>query len=330
MKVLFIGGTGKISSACTVAALQRGVDLYLLNRGKSWRTVPEGVKEIHADISDKKSVVNALNDQTFDVVVNWIVFTPEEIERDIDLFKGRTGQYIFISSASAYHKPVISLPITESTPLHNPFWSYSQKKIACEKRLYRACFEENFPITIVRPSHTYDETMLIVSGNYTTVNRMRKGKKVIIHGDGTSLWTVTHNSDFAKGFTGLLGNHYAIGEAVHITSDQVLTWNQIYELVAARAGAELQAVHLPSELIAAYDSEWGAGLLGDKSHSAVFDNTKIKRLVPDFNASIPFSRGIETIMNWYDADSSRQQVDTKLDALMDRLVERYSSLFPPL
>jgi nucleoside-diphosphate-sugar epimerase len=328
MKVLFIGGTGKISSACTVAAVQGGVDLYLLNRGKSWRTVPAGVREIHADISDKKSVLNALSDQTFDVVVNWIVFTPEEIERDIELFKGRTGQYIFISSASAYHKPVISLPITESTPLHNPFWSYSQKKIACEKRLYQACFEENFPITIVRPSHTYDETMLIVSGNYTTVHRMRQGKKVIIHGDGTSLWTVTHNSDFAKGFTGLLGNHYAIGEAVHITSDQVLTWNQVYELVAAQAGAELRAVHLPSELIAAYDAEWGAGLLGDKAHSAVFDNTKIKRLVPDFNASIPFSRGIETVMNWYDADSSRQQIDTNLDALMDRLVDRYSSLFP--
>lgn len=328
MKVLFIGGTGIISSACSQLALDRGIDLYLLNRGQSTRPVPEGAHVLHGDIRDPDSARQALGDHRFDAVVNWIAFTPEHIESDLQLFGGRTGQYIFISSASAYQKPPVSLPVTESTPLYNPHWLYSRNKIACEERLVRAYREDGFPITIVRPSHTYDRTMLPLQGRYTMVHRMRQGKKVIVHGDGTSLWVLTHHRDFAKGFVGLLGNNHAIGDAFHITSDEILTWNQIYELIAQAAGAEAQIVHIPSDLIAAFDANWGAGLLGDKAHSTVFDNSKIKRIVPDYVAAIPFARGAEEIMAWYDADPARQVVDPALDALMDRMIAAYESIQP--
>ena len=236
MKVLFIGGTGVISSACSQLAVECGFDLYLLNRGESKREIPKGANVLNADIRDKNSVEKAIGTHNFDVVVDWIAFTLEHIETDIELFKDRTNQYIFISSASAYQTPPTNLPVTESTPLYNPFWQYSQNKIACEERLIKAYREENFPVTIVRPSHTYDETMLPLKGRFTVIDRMRKGKKVIVHGDGTSLWTLTHHTDFAKGFVGLLGNSHAVGEAFQITSDEVLTWNQIYELAAQAAG----------------------------------------------------------------------------------------------
>jgi nucleoside-diphosphate-sugar epimerase len=330
MKVLFIGGTGIISSACTQLAIERGFDLHLLNRGRSARSAPETAKTLTGDIRDKASVIQALGDNTFDVVVDWIAFTPEHIEADLDLFRGRTKQFIFVSSASAYQTPPASLPITESTPLSNPYWAYSRAKIACEERLIHAYRQEGFPITIVRPSHTYDRTLLPTDGGYTVVDRMRKGKQVIVHGDGTSLWTLTHHRDFAKGFVGLLGNNQAIGEVFHITSDEVLTWNQIFEIVAQAAGAEANVVHIPSDLIAAFDQEWGAGLLGDKSHSMIFDNTKIKRIVPDFTATIPFVRGAEEIMAWYDAHPSRQIVDPKKDQIMDRTIAAYESSYPQM
>lgn len=322
--MLFIGGTGVISSACSKLAIEKGIDLYVLNRGQSDRTVPRKVKILHGDIRDKDSVKQALGDLQFDVVVNWIAFTPEHIETDLEIFKNRTKQYIFISSASAYQTPPLKLPVTESTPLDNPFWAYSRDKIACEQLLLKAYHEESFPVTIVRPSHTYDCTLLPFNGGYTDVKRMRQGKKVIIHGDGTSLWVLTHHKDFAKGFVGLLGNNSAIGEAFQITSDELLTWNQIYELVAHSAGTTLQVVHIPSDVIARYNPEWGAGLLGDKAHSMIFDNSKIKSIVPDFSASIPFSQGVKEIIAWYDADSTRQVVDNALDKQMDEIIAAYN------
>ncbi|MGA7304004.1 MAG: NAD-dependent epimerase/dehydratase family protein, partial [Rhodothermales bacterium] len=225
MKVLFIGGTGIISSACSRLAVENGIDLYLLNRGKSIRSVPESATVLNADFYDHDSVRSLLGSQRFDVVVDWIAYAPDRIEADLELFRDRTDQYIFISSASAYQTPPESLPVTESTPLDNPFWEYSRNKIACEERLMRAYREVGFPVTIVRPSHTYDATSIPLFGGYTAIDRMRKGKKIVVHGDGTSLWIMTHHRDFAKGFVGLLGNERAIGEAFHITSDEVLTWN---------------------------------------------------------------------------------------------------------
>lgn len=321
MKILFIGGTGTISSACAELAIERGFEVYLLNRGQSTvRTPPAGAKILTADIRDKEAVKAVLGGHNFDVVVDWIAYVPEHIETDFELFRGRTAQYIFISSASAYQKPPVRLPVTESTPLNNPFWQYSRDKIACEDRLVSAYREEGFPITIVRPSHTYSAATLPLTGRYTAVDRMRRGKKIIVQGDGTSLWTLTNNRDFAKGFAGLLGNSHAIGEAFHITSDEILTWNQIYEIVAHAAGTTAQIVHIPSDIIVKYDREWGHGLLGDKSHSMVFDNTKIKRAVPNFVAAIPFSVGVHEIIAWHDADPARQAVDKDLDALMDRII----------
>jgi nucleoside-diphosphate-sugar epimerase len=259
----------------------------------------------------------------FDVVVNWVAFTPEHIETDLALFTGRTKQYVFISSASAYQTPPTHLPITESTPLHNPFWAYSRQKIACEERLMRAYREDGFPMTVVRPSHTYDQTLLPMDGGYTVVNRMRQGQKVVVHGDGTSLWTLTHHRDFAKGFVGLLGHPAAIGDVFHITSDEWLSWNQIFQQVAAAAGAEAQLVHIPSDTLAHHNPNWGSGLLGDKAHNMIFDNSKIKRLVPDFVATIPFWQGAQEIMAWYDADPARQVIDPALNQLLDDLIARY-------
>ena len=326
MRVLFIGGTGVISSACSRLAVNCGIDLYLLNRGQTARPIPEGARVLQGDVRDRASVERALGDTTFDVVTNWINFTPEHVEADIELFRDRTGQYVFISSASAYQKPLSSLPITESTPLHNPFWAYSRAKMACEERLMQAYREDQFPVTIVRPSHTYDRTMVPLLGGYADIDRMRKGKKVIVHGDGTSLWVLTHHEDFAKGFVGLLGNDRAIGHAFHITSDELLTWNQIYAILALAAGVEPQIVHVPSELIAAFDPEVGAGLLGDKAHSVIFDNSKIKRLVPDFAATIPFSQGAKEIVAWFDADPIRQVVDEPTNHLIETIITAHEAI----
>lgn len=329
MKVLFIGGTGVISSACSGLAVERGMELYLLNRGQTTsRPIPEGVHLLHGDIRDQEAVNELLGDASFDVVVDWIAYTPEHVETDIELFRDRAGQYVLISSASAYQTPPASLPVTESTPLDNPYWGYSRAKIACEERLMQAYRQEKFPATIVRPSHTYDKTKLPTYGGYTAIARMRKGKKVIVHGDGTSLWVLTHHRDFAQGFVGLLGNQHAIGQAFHITSDEILTWNQIFEILAHAAGADARLVHVPSEYIAVFDPEWGANLLGDKAHSMIFDNTKIKRLVPDFAATIPFSWGAGEILAWFDADPARQIVDEEIDRLMDTIIDGYQSAWP--
>ena len=330
MKVLFIGGTGIISSACSALALECGIELYLLNRGKTFkRSIPAGAKLLNGDIREPDSVKTALGSLDFEAVVDWVAFTPQHIETDLDLFRGRTAQYMFISSASAYQTPPSTLPVTESTPLDNPFWEYSRNKIACEERLTQAYRQERFPITIVRPSHTYDCTLLPFDGGYNIINRMRTGRKVIIPGDGTSLWTLTHHRDFARGLVGLLGNSHAIGDTFQITSDEILTWNQIYAILAHAAGvAEPKFVHIASDLLAAFSPEWGAGLLGDKSNSMLFDNSKIKRVVPDFHCTIPFSRGAEEIMSWYDADPAHRKVDADIDQLHDQIIAIYESIYP--
>lgn len=328
MKVLFIGGTGKISSACSQLAVDQGIELYLLNRGQTDRPVPKNLHMLQADIRNPESVTAALGDLHFDAVVNWIAFTQEHIETDLDLFRGRTDQYVFISSASAYQKPLSGLPITESTLLANPFWEYSRNKIACEERLVRAYREEGFPYTIVRPSHTYDRTMFPFQGGYTVVERMKQGKPVIVHGDGTSLWVMTHHRDFAKGFNGLLGNNHAIAEAVHITSDELLTWNQIHEIFAQVLGVKAELVHVPSALINAFDPAWGAGLLGDKAHSVIFDNSKLKRLVPGFAASIPFAHGVREVLAWHAEDPARQVINPEFDRLTDSIIAAYRGAWP--
>ena len=330
MKTLFIGGTGIISSACSQLAIDRGHELYLLNRGQTTkRPVPAGAHVLRGGIRDRESARAALGDHEFDVVVNWIAFTTEHIETDLDMFRGRTGQYVFISSASAYQTPPANVPVLESTPLDNPVWAYSRNKIACEERLMRAYREEKFPMTVVRPSHTYDRTLCPIHGGYTMIDRMRKGLPVIVHGDGTSLWTMTHHKDFAKGFVGLLGHNRAVGDTFHITSDEVLTWNQIYVLLARAAGVENpKLVHVPSELIAAYDKDWGDGLLGDKAHSMIFDNSKIKRLVPNYVAAIPFAQGAQEIMAWFDSDPANRAVDEQLNHTIDRILVAYEAAWP--
>lgn len=324
VKVLFIGGSGIISSACAALAAERGIDLYLLNRGRGAdRPLPPVATVLRADIRDPESVTAALGGLEFDAVVDWVAFTPEHVRADINLFRGRTRQYVFISSASAYQTPPARLPVVESTPLANPFWQYSRDKIACEDLLMAAYRADGFPATIVRPSHTYDRTTVPFDGGWTVPGRMRQGKEIVVHGDGTSLWTLTHHSDFARGFVPLLGHPRTIGDTFHITSDDVLTWNQIAETLAAAAGVRARIVHVPSDAIAAADPDWGAGLLGDKAHSMVFDNAKLRGVVPDYVATVPFERGAREIVAWHDEDPARQRADPRLDAVMDKLVETY-------
>jgi nucleoside-diphosphate-sugar epimerase len=332
MKVLFVGGSGNISAACSRLAINQGIDLYHLNRGKTKALIPSGVKTIIADINETDIVKQILKNHTFDSVVNFIAFDPEDIERDIELFRDITKQYIFISSASAYQKPGGHPVITESTPLYNPYWEYSRNKIACEDILMQEFRENGFPATIVRPSLTYDTVIPVSIGSwtdYTIIDRMKKGKRVVIQGDGTSLWTITHSDDFAKGFNGLLGHQQAIGHSFHITSDEILNWNQIYEAVAEVAGVELNAVHISSDFICDYaDSigwQWMRGnLLGDKSQSVIFDNTKIKRFVPEFVAGITFRKGIKKTIEWFEADPSRKVINQENNDFLDNLLAKYS------
>jgi len=324
LRVLFLGGTGIISSACSRRAVEMGIDLTVLNRGSSTvRPLPAEARTLRADVRNPEQMRTALRGKDFDVVVDWIAFTPDHIRADIDLFAGRTGQFVFISSASAYQTPPRGLPILESTPLRNPAWQYSRDKIACEDELLRAYREDGCPATIVRPSHTYDRTSPPFQGGWTVVDRMRRGKEVLVHGDGSSLWVLTHSTDFAKGFVGLLGAHRAVGESFHITSDETLSWDRIHSVLAAAAGVKARLVHVPSDNIAVADPEWGASLLGDKTHSVMFDNTKLRTVVPEFVATIPFDRGAREIVDWYDADERRRTIDRRLDTIMDQLIDAY-------
>lgn len=323
MKVLFIGGTGIISSACSEIAVSRGIDLYHLNRGISSdiRKI-DGVKTLRADIRNLEESRKAISDHYFDAVVDWIAFEPLHIKNAIKLFTGTTAQYVFISSASAYQTPPEKLPVTEDTLLDNPYWEYSRNKIACEHTLREAYAKDAFPYTIVRPSHTYDKTLLPFEGGYTILHRMKQGLPVVVHGEGTSIWTLTHHTDFAPGLVGLLGKAEAINEAYHITSDEWLSWNTIYEIVAEELGVTPKLVHLPSDIIAGYDKEIGDSLLGDKMHSMIFDNSKIKKLVKDFNAKIPFKQGAGEIVQWYTENPDRQEVDLRLNELMDKMIQQ--------
>jgi nucleoside-diphosphate-sugar epimerase len=319
-RILFIGGTGIISSACVARALEKGHDVTVLNRGQSSiRPLPDGVESVHADIRDATSVRDALGSREFDVVAEFLAFTPDHVAADIDRFQSRTGQYVFISSASAYQTPPSRVPVTESTPLRNPYWQYSRDKIACEDMLVAAYREREFPATIVRPSHTYDSASLPTLGGWTDIARMRAGKPVIVHGDGTSLWTLTHNSDFAVAFVGLLGRPEAVGDSFHITGDHAPTWNQIYTWLAHAAGAEPKLAHVASETIAAMYPELGPGLVGDKAHSMVFDNSKVKALVPEFATTVTYSDAAADAVAWFDAHPDRQITDAALDAAFDRL-----------
>jgi nucleoside-diphosphate-sugar epimerase len=330
MKVLYIGGTGNISKESSLLALQQGIDLYHLNRGVSPVNVP-GVKTLVADHKDIDQLKKVLNGHSFDVVVNFIAYLPEDVLRDMTIFHGKTKQYIFISTASAYQKPLSHPIVTESTPLANPYWEYSRKKIECEDLLMQAYRQKGFPVTIVRPSHTYDMVIPAAIGSwtdFTLIDRMRKGKKIIIHGDGSSLWTMTHAIDFAKGFNGLLGNFQALGHSFHITSDESLNWNQIYQAMADAAGTELNAVHISSDYICQTAERlqlgdlWGQ-LHGDKASSVIFDNTKIKRFVPGFVATIPFREGIRKTIQWYDADPARKVINEGNNRMLDGIIEAY-------
>ncbi len=329
MKVLFIGGSGFISTSVSRLAVARGIELFWLNRGQRQVSVP-GVTVINADVHAAEQAKQALGDHVFDVVVDWIAYTTDDIERDLVLFRGRVKQFIFISSASAYQKPPSHPIITESTPLYNPVWPYSQNKIACELRLLQAYRDEGFPTTIVRPSLTYgDRNFPIAIGgwdSYTLIDRIKTGRPIIAHGDGSSLWVNTHADDFAKGFVGLLGNEQAIGNAFHITSDEVLTWNQIYEIIADAAGAPARLVHIATDFIERVAPETGRGLRGDKAWSVIFDNTKIKTFVPGFQATIPFREGIRRTLAWFDADPARRRLDDNVNAEMDRILAAYGAL----
>ena len=327
MNALLIGGTGTISMAITKLLAEKGWEVHLLNRGSRREEMPQGVHWIPGDISDEAAMGQLLQGRHFDCVCEFIGFLPEQVERDIRLFRGKTNQYLYISSASAYHKPVMDYRITEGTSLANPYWDYSRNKIACEEVLMKAYREQGFPMTIIRPSHTYDNRKVPLGihgskGSYQVIKRMLEGKKVIIHGDGTSLWTMTHHSDFPKGYVGLMGNPHAIGEAFQITNDETLTWNQIYAAIASALGVELKACHVASEFLAATGKYDLMGtLIGDKANSVVFDNSKLKRAVPDFVPTVRFEQGIrDTIANIM-AHPELQQEDPEFDQWCDKVIQ---------
>lgn len=335
MKILFIGGTGIISSACSTLALARGHELFLLNRAVSAKhPIPAKATLWQADIYQEEGLVaDLLADHHFDAVVDFIAFAVPDIERDLRLFREKTDQFVFVSSASAYQKPVKHYLITEETPLENPYWEYSRNKIACEERLLQAYRSEGFPVTIIRPSHTYGPSQIPFGVSswqhpWTVVDRMKRGQKVIVPGDGTSLWVLTWNEDFARGLVGLLGNQEAIGETFQITSDEVLTWNQIYLEVYQALGLEPNMVHIPSELIAVYDEHALGSLIGDKANSVVFDNSKIKRFVPDYACAVNWSEGVRRSLAWFDAHPEWQTVDQEMNALWDRIIHAYERAYP--
>lgn len=331
MKALFIGGTGTISAAVVrLLAADANWEVYTLNRGNRNDALPQNAHTITADIHNEQEVARKLEGMTWDCVCDFIAFTPGHVERDYRLFAGKTRQYIFTSSASAYQKPLSNHIVTEGTPLANPYWQYSRDKIACEEYLMRKYREEGFPVTIARPSHTYDERSIPLgvhgrNGSWQVAKRMLEGKPVIIHGDGTSLWTMTHNSDFAKGYAGLMGNPHAIGEAFHITSDESLTWNQIYQTIANCLGVELKAAHVPSETLHKLgpDYDFLGSLIGDKANSVVFDNSKLKRAVPGFCATTRFDQGIAKTIENIMRHPELQRADPEFDDFCDDTIKRF-------
>lgn len=326
MKILFIGGTGNISAACTRLALARGMEIYHLNRGNRSSEFDSRVTKLTGDAYDPESIKKAIRGMVFDVVVNFIAYLPQDVERDLEVFSGKTAQYVFISSASAYQKPPLHPVVTESTPLKNPYWQYSRDKIACEEILMKAYRENDLPVTIVRPSLTYETVIPVAIGSwddYTIIDRIRRKKPIIVHGDGTSLWTITHSEDFAQGFVGLLGHQQAIGHAFHITSDEILTWNQIYEAVGAAAGELPEMIHIPSDFIGRFDPFQIGNLLGDKAVSVIFDNTKIKTFVPEYKAIIPFKKGIKNTVRWFEEKPERMVIKEENNLFIDQVINAY-------
>jgi|CXWL01.1.fsa_nt_gi nucleoside-diphosphate-sugar epimerase len=335
MKLLFIGGTGLISSACSELAVERGHELFLLNRSSSTKyPAPEHATVLEADIHADSAPLSALlAGHRFDAVVDFIAFSPQDIERDLSLFRDKTDQFVFISSASAYQKPVKNYLITEETPLENPFWEYSQNKIACENLLMEEYRANGFPVTVIRPSHTYGPSQIpFAVGSWlhpwTLVNRMKQGKPVIVPGDGTSLWVLTWNEDFAVGLLGLLGNKKAIGEAFQITSDEVLSWNQIYLEAYQALGQTPNVIHIPSDFIARFDEHAVGSLIGDKSNSVVFDNSKIKRFVPEYDCKVKWSEGLRRSLAWFEAHPQFQTIDGESNQLWDKIISAYEKAFP--
>lgn len=323
LKVLLIGGTGNISSSVSHLILEKGYSLTILNRGK--RETIEGAEHLNADINDKSALKDVLKNRTWDVVASFITFNEADVIRDISAFQGRTGQFIFVSSASCYQKPVTSYPITESVPLNNPYSEYAQNKISAEETFMKAYRETGFPVTIVRPSHTYATRFPLPVGGgneYTIIDRMKKGLPIISPGDGTSLWTITHSDDFAKGFTGLFSLQKAIGNAYHITSDEVLTWDDIYKTIGKAIGVDPIIIHAPADIIALEDPDAVANLIGDKKWSLIFDNSKIKNAVPDFCCTIPFSIGIRRTLSWFEEKEERRIISAKTNRTIDGVIKR--------
>ncbi|MEG0863159.1 MAG: SDR family oxidoreductase [Clostridia bacterium] len=331
MKALLIGGTGTISTAISQRCVELGWELTLLNRGHSEKLVPKGARVLKADINDESAVLAALGDEHFDAVADFIAFTPEQVKRDMRLFANRTAQYFFISSASAYQKPLSSPWINEGTPLANPYWEYSRNKIACEELLMKAYREQGFPVTIIRPSHTYGNAGVPVAlhgknGSFAVLERMRTGRKVIVPGDGLTLWTLTHNTDFAVAFCGLMGNVHAKGEVFQITSDESLTWNQIYEAIGAALGVKPQLVHIASDTLAQLNPEFVGQLIGDKSNTVLFDNAKVKRAVPEYQAVKRFDRGVRETVQYIYAHEECRKPDPDFDFWCDAVIEGYEHM----
>ncbi len=326
MKILFIGGTGNISTYCVEQAVNDGHQVYVVNRGKRNTKLPPQVTTLTCDIRNEQEAAAILEGIYFDVVADFVAFVREHIEEDLRLFSGKCGQFIFISTATVYNKPPTSFPVTESTPLKNPYWKYSRDKIVCEELLMNAYREQGFPVTILRPSHTYGKTMIpgiFGHGDFTEIARIKAGKKVIVQGDGQTLWTLTHASDFAKGFAGLCGNFAAIGESFHITSDEHLTWDRIMLIKAQAVGCSAGIIHIPSDFIHAIDSDTGVGLLGDKQYNAIFDNSKLKKFVPGFQATMPFSKGLQDCIDYFTQDESRCRENDLISSLIDRIIAAY-------
>jgi nucleoside-diphosphate-sugar epimerase len=319
LSVAFLGGNGMISSACAAEAVRQGIDLTVLTRSRGDRQPPVEVRRITVDVHDPAALRETLAGKDFDVVVNFVGYQPDQVTADAETFAGHIGQYVFISTASVYSRPIAQLPIVESTPRRNNGWPYPQDKIACEEVLEAAYREWDFPATIVRPSHTYDRTTVPILGGWTVVERMRQGKPVVVHGDGTSLWTLMHASDFARAFVPLLGNSHTLGDSVHITSDEILTWDQIHLIMARAAGVTPKLVHRSSETVGIDIPDWAAVLTHDFAHSLLFDNSKLRRFVPGFAAAVPFDRGAREIVAYHDVDSSRRRISAELDDAFNRL-----------
>jgi nucleoside-diphosphate-sugar epimerase len=327
LRVLYLGGTGTISASCVRLSVASGMQVSVLNRGNNakQRDLPDEVEWLTGDVTDEASLTAALGDRTFDAVVNFLSYDADDARQAVAVFGSRTDQYVYISSGSVYGKPVLQVPITESTPTHNRFLEYARAKLRAEAVMQEAYAEQGFPMTIVRPSHTYDDANPPLAGDWTVVDRIARGAEVPVHGDGTSLWTLTHSEDFAVGLVGLLGNPRAIGETFHITGDDVYTWDQIYTIIADALGVPAKLVHIPSELypVVAPDWFWSDLLVGDLAHSAVYDNSKIARFVPSFDPKLTFHRAVRRMLVWRDAHPEQTAPDPRTDAVLDRLVDAY-------